>query len=117
MIEKKSGKIMTRARILSQALANIIAGGGGGSANITFASLQPFLTTANVIELTSLYFSNARVYANLQLASLNDLYDVNTTNKSNGQAFSSFDRALRVEPVKVSRFIMRGIQSMSTLLP
>jgi hypothetical protein len=72
---------MTRARVLSRALANI----GSGTANITFASIQPFLTTANVIELTNLYFSNARVYANLQLASLNDLYDVNTTVKSNGQ--------------------------------
>jgi hypothetical protein len=75
---------MTRARIFSAALANLSIG-AGGSANITLSSLQPFLTTANVIELTNLYFSNARVFANLQLASINDLYDVNTTNKSNGQ--------------------------------
>ena len=78
---------MTRARIFSQVLANIAAG-GGGSANITFASLQPFLTTANVIELTNLYFSNARVFANLQLASINDFYDVVTTNKANGQTLA-----------------------------
>jgi hypothetical protein len=78
---------MTRARIFSQLLSgNVSLSGLGGSANITLASLSPFLTTANVIELTNLYFSNARVYANLQLASLNDLYDVNTVNKSNGQA-------------------------------
>ena len=78
---------MTRARIFSQILSgNVSLSGLGGSANITLASLSPFLTTANVIELTNLYFSNARVYANLQLASLNDLYDVNTVDKSNGQA-------------------------------
>ena len=78
---------MTRARIFSQVLANIAAG-GGGSANITFESLQPFLTTANVIELTNLYFSNARVFANLQLASINDFYDVVTTNTANGQTLA-----------------------------
>jgi hypothetical protein len=78
---------MTRARIFSQILSgNVSLSGLGGSANITLAALSPFLTTANVIELTNLYFSNARVYANLQLTSLNDLYDVNTTNKANGQA-------------------------------
>jgi hypothetical protein len=74
---------MTRARIFSQSGGS--AANGGGSANVTFASVQPFLTTANVVELANLYFTNTRVFANLQLASLNDFRDVNTTNKSNGQ--------------------------------
>jgi len=77
---------MTRARIFSQTGGT---GGGGnafGEANITLSVLQKFLTTANVTELTNLYFSNTRVFANLRLASLNDLYDVDTTYKANGQA-------------------------------
>ena len=74
---------MTRARIFSQTAGS--GGNAGGSANVTFASVQPFLTTANVVELANLYFTNTRVFANLQLASLNDFRDVNTTNKSNGQ--------------------------------
>ena len=75
---------MTRARIFSQT-GGAGAANGGGSANVTFASVRPFLTTANVVELANLYFTNTRVFANLQLASLNDFRDVNTTNKSNGQ--------------------------------
>ena len=75
---------MTRARIYSQ------SGLGGGNAaaasNVTLATLSPFLTTANVVELTNLYFTNARVFANLQLASIGNLRDVDTTIKSNGQA-------------------------------
>ena len=75
---------MTRARIYSQ------SGLGGGNAaaasNVTLATLSPFLTTANVVELTNLYFTNVRVFANLQLASIDALRDVNTTVSSNGQA-------------------------------
>jgi hypothetical protein len=73
---------MTRARIYSQSGV----GGGAGGGNVTLATLSPFLTTANVVELTNLYFTNARVFANLQLASIDALRDVNTANSSNGQA-------------------------------
>jgi len=65
----------TRARDLSQ---NLGTGGAGG--NVSLADLLPYLTTANVTELGNLYFSNDRVFANLQLASINDLFDVNTSN-------------------------------------
>lgn len=62
----------TRARLFSTG----VGGAGGGNA-ATVASLLPYLTTANVAELApNVYFSNARVFANLQLASLNDLLDV-----------------------------------------
>jgi hypothetical protein len=76
---------MTRARIYSQ------SGVGGGitsnvAANVTLATLSPFLTTSNVTELVNLYFTNARVFANLQLASINAFQDVNTANSANGQA-------------------------------
>ena len=76
---------MTRARIYSQ------SGIGGNvtsnvAANVTLATLIPFLTTSNVTELANLYFTNARVFANLQLASIDDLRDVNVSVKSNAQA-------------------------------
>ena len=76
---------MTRARIYSQ------SGVGGNvtsnvAANVTLATLIPFLTTSNVTELANLYFTNARVFANLQLASIDDLRDVNVSVKSNAQA-------------------------------
>jgi len=74
---------MTRARIYSQ---SGIGGGNVAASNVTLATLSPFLTTANVVELTNLYFTNARVFANLQLASIDALRDVNTANSSNGQA-------------------------------
>ena len=70
---------MTRARVFSQGLGG--AGGVTGNANITLAALAPFLTTANVRELfPNVYFTNSRVFANLTLASINDLIDVNTGN-------------------------------------
>ena len=76
---------MTRARIYSQ---SGVGGGNtsGGGGNVTLATLTPFLTTSNVVELTNLYFTNARVFANLQLASIGNLRDVNTSIRSNGQA-------------------------------
>ena len=77
---------MTRARIFSQSLTSGGSGNAFGEANITLSVLQKFLTTANVTELTNLYFSNTRVLANLRLSSINDLYDVDTTYKANGQA-------------------------------
>lgn len=77
---------MTRARDFSQNLGNV-SGGGGGTTNVTLAALQPFLTTSNVVQRgANLYFSNALSFANLQLASINDLKDVVITNKSNNQA-------------------------------
>lgn len=63
----------TKARDFSRSL-----GGTGGTGNVTLADLLPYLTTANVTELDNLYFSNDRVFANLQLASINDLFDVDT---------------------------------------
>lgn len=71
---------MTRARVFSQALSlgNVFGGGGG---NVTLAELLPYLTTANVVEVSSsgnLYYSNSRVFANISFASINDLYDVET---------------------------------------
>ena len=75
---------MTRARIYSQ--SGIGGGNVTGTSNVTLATLSPFLTTSNVIELANLYFTNARVFANLQLASIGNLRDVNTTIRSNGQA-------------------------------
>lgn len=71
----------TRARLYSQGLG----GGGAEGSNLTIAAILPLLTTANVNELApNLYYSNARTFANLQLASLNDLRDV--TFYSNGGA-------------------------------
>lgn len=64
----------TRARDFSRSL------GEGGGGNVTLADLFPYLTTANVTELGNLYFSNDRVFANLQLSSINDLFDVDTEN-------------------------------------
>ena len=66
---------MTKARVFSQ--------GGGGSAanalaNISLADLSAFLTTANVREVSNLYYSNSRAFANLTLTSINDLFDVET---------------------------------------
>jgi len=76
---------MTRARLFSQGLGSF--GGGGANANITLAALAPFLTTANVRELfPNVYFTNSRVFANLTLASINDLIDVNTGNVVLNQA-------------------------------
>jgi len=71
---------MTRARIFSQSGI----GGSGANANISLslAALAPFLTTANVRETANLYFSNSRSFANLTLASINDLYDVVTRDGS-----------------------------------
>ena len=75
---------MTRARDFSQ---NLGTGGSSGTSNVTLASLQPFLTTSNVVQRgANLYFSNALSFANLQLASLNDLFDVVANVKSNNQA-------------------------------
>ena len=76
---------MTRARDFSQNLGNVSA--GGGTTNVTLAALQPFLTTSNVAQRgANLYFSNALSFANLQLASINDLFDVVANVKSNNQA-------------------------------
>jgi hypothetical protein len=74
---------MTRARVFSKGLG----GGGGANANINLADVLPLLTTANVIEIfPNVYYSNARVFANINLASLDDLFDVgNTTGKVAGQ--------------------------------
>ena len=77
---------MTRARDFSQNLGNV-SSGGGGTTNVTLAALQPFLTTSNVVQRgANLYFSNALSFANLQLASINDLFDVVANVKSNNQA-------------------------------
>jgi len=54
------------------------AGTGAGEANISLAALDPFLTTANVRELGNLYFTNARVISNLELASITVFADVDT---------------------------------------
>jgi hypothetical protein len=75
---------MTRARIYSQ--SGVGGGNVVGTSNVTLATLRPFLTTSNVTELANLYFTNARVFANLQLASIDDLRDVNVAVRSNGQA-------------------------------
>ena len=76
---------MTRARIYSQ---SGIGGGANtsGSGNVTLASLSPFLTTANVVELTNLYFSNVRVSSALSNISINALLDVDTSAALNGKA-------------------------------
>ena len=75
---------MTRARIYSQ------SGLGGGNAaaasNVTLATLSPFLTTANVVELTNLYFTNARVLANVSQMSINVFADVDITGAQSGYA-------------------------------
>ena len=56
------------------------------SANVanTVLSLSNF-TTANLTEGSSLYYTNARVYANLSLANLNVFADVNANNPGVGQ--------------------------------
>jgi hypothetical protein len=67
---------MTRARLFSKGFG----GGAVANANISLADILPFLTTANVAEITpNVYYSNARVFANIELASINDLFDVDTT--------------------------------------
>ena len=82
---------MTRARIFSQ------SGIGGASANanltLSLAALEPFLTTANVRETSNLYFSNLRVFSNISLASINDLFDV-TTRSANGNSIAIVGDAL-----------------------
>lgn len=65
----------TRARDFSKNL-----GGGAEGGNVSLADLLPYLTTSNVTELSNLYYSNARVFANLSLASINVLADVDTEN-------------------------------------
>jgi len=70
---------MTRARIYSQSGIGGGANTGGGGGNVTLASLSPFLTTANVVELTNLYFSNVRVSSALSNISINALLDVDTS--------------------------------------
>lgn len=62
----------TRARDFSR-------GAGGTGGNITIGDVLPYLTTSNVTELGNLYFTNARVVANLQTLSINVLADVNTS--------------------------------------
>ena len=65
---------MTRARVFATGAGGL----GGGEANITLATLAPFLTTANVKELTgNIYFSNSRLLANLQTLSIDVFNDVN----------------------------------------
>lgn len=75
---------MTRARVFSKGLGG---SGAGANANINLADVLPLLTTANVIEIfPNVYYSNARVFANINLASLDDLFDVgNTSGKVAGQ--------------------------------
>ena len=75
---------MTRARDFASG-----AGGTGGGANISLATLAPFLTTANVRELTgNIYFSNSRLLANLETLSIDIFKDVNTRSQQpiTGQA-------------------------------
>jgi hypothetical protein len=71
---------MTRARLFSQ------GSGANSTSNVAIASILPSLTTANVVEVTNLYFSNARVLANVRLASINEFKDVESGPKANGQA-------------------------------
>ena len=86
---------MTRARDTSVNGSGNGGGGanGGGVGNITLAILQPYLTTANVKEVGgNLYFSNSRTFANIQLAYLDDLFDVVT--KANGNIIATAGQAL-----------------------
>jgi hypothetical protein len=72
----------TRARDFSRIVTSGAANVAGG--NLTIADILPLLTTANVIETANLYFTNARVFANVELASINILSDVDTeTNPPN----------------------------------
>ena len=72
----------TRARDFSRIVTSGAANIAGG--NLTIADILPLLTTANVIETANLYFTNARVFANVELASINILSDVDTeTNPPN----------------------------------
>jgi hypothetical protein len=72
---------MTRARIYSQ--TGIGGGNTSGGGNVTLATLAPFLTTSNVVELTNLYFTNARVLTALSNTSSGNL------NVSNNLTFST----------------------------
>jgi hypothetical protein len=71
----------TKARSLS------ISGGGSGgaNANVSFNALRYFLTTANVVELSNLYYTNARVVSNVSQLSINVLADVDVTGAKTGQ--------------------------------
>jgi len=53
----------------------------------TVLSISNF-TTANLTEGTNLYFTNARVTANVSLLSINVLYDVDTTNVRTGNVLT-----------------------------
>ena len=66
----------TKARDFSRSL-------GSGSGNVAIADILPFLTTANVVEIASanLYFTNSRVFANIELASIDILSDVDTVTR------------------------------------
>lgn len=67
----------TKARDFSRSL------GLGGGGNVAIADILPFLTTANVVEIASanLYFTNSRVFSNIELASINILSDVDTVTR------------------------------------
>jgi hypothetical protein len=72
----------TRARDFSRIVTSGAANIAGS--NLTIADILPLLTTANVIETANLYFTNARVFANVELASINIFADVDTeTNPPN----------------------------------
>lgn len=65
----------TRARDFSRIIAD---GSIGAGSNLNIADILPLLTTANVVETANLYFTNLRVFSNVELASINILSDVDT---------------------------------------
>lgn len=73
----------TKARNFSRSLGS----GGGFGANLTLEALRPFLTTANVIEGgttvvgANLYFTNSRVFSNIEMASIDVFRDVDTSTR------------------------------------
>jgi hypothetical protein len=76
----------TRARTVSRLLATG-AGNVEGGGNLTISDILPLLTTANVVETSNLYYTNLRVFSNLENASISIFADIddNVVNANVGE--------------------------------
>jgi hypothetical protein len=85
---------------------------------VAINTILPSLTTANVVEFTNLYFSNARVLANIRLANLNDFKDVVISNTIvlgqslvwNGNAW--INSSITANPIANTDFLVEGASNL-----